>query len=101
MSVIHSLYLNIHSCIRVDGLWSEYFNNNLGLIQGELLSPILFALYVNDNEMNFIEKGCMSFECKDVSLFLLMYADDLVLFCDTVHGLQHMLGSLLDYSVEW
>ena len=30
-----------------------------------------------------------------------MYADNLVLFSETVQDLQHMLDSLLEYSVEW
>ena len=56
-----------------------------------ILIIILFALYVND----------LPLECKDVSLFLLMYAGDLALFSETVQGLQHMLDRVLGYSVEW
>jgi len=33
-----------------------------------------------------------------VSLFSLLYADDLVLFSDTVEGLQTMLESLKEYT---
>ena len=33
--------------------------------------------------------------------FLLMYADDLVLFSETVNGLQQMLGCLFEYSQKW
>ena len=61
LSAINSLYLNVQSCIHVDGLCSEYFNNNLGLMQDEILSPILFALFVNDKEIYFIEKCFMPF----------------------------------------
>jgi hypothetical protein len=47
----------VRTCIRVNGFNSEYFSNNLGLMQGEVLFPILFSLYVNDFENEFIANG--------------------------------------------
>ena len=44
-------------------------------MQGETLSPLLFSLYVNDLEINFVKDNCHSLEIQEVSLFLLMYAD--------------------------
>jgi hypothetical protein len=35
---------------------------------------------VNDFEMEFIENMCVPVEIKDIVLFLIMYADDTVLF---------------------
>lgn len=46
--VIKSLYRHVKFCIGVEGFLSEYFFDNLGLMQGEMLSPIPFNLYVND-----------------------------------------------------
>jgi hypothetical protein len=37
----------------------------------------------------------------DISLFLLLYADDTVLFSETVDGLQKMLHTLYTYSIKW
>ena len=42
------MYNNVKSCVIVRGFNSEYFKSSLGLIQGEVLSPIFFSLYVND-----------------------------------------------------
>ena len=47
-------------------------------MQGETISPLLFSLYVNDLEINFVKDNCPSLEIQEVSLFLLMYADDMV-----------------------
>lgn len=101
MSVIYSLYSNVRTCVSLHGRKSSFFRNVLGLMQGEVMSPILYSLYVNDFEMNFLKDGCVPFECKSLSLFLLMYADDLVLFSETVDGLQGLLNSLHSYSKNW
>ena len=44
-------------------------------MQGETLSPLLFSLYINNLEINFVKDNCPSLEIQEVSLFLLMYAD--------------------------
>ena len=80
---------------------SEYFENRIGLFQGEVLSPILYSLFVNDCEMHFIREHCSSFDLNMLNLFLLMYADDMVLFAESPESLQHMLNTLHTYNKEW
>ena len=70
-------------------------------MQGEVLSPILFSFYVNDFEMEFIRTSNMPVEMRDLNLFVLLYADDMILFSETVVGLQNMLHTLSDYSKKW
>lgn len=48
LEVIKAFYRHVKFCIGVEGFLSEYFFDNLGLMQGEMLSPIPFNLYVND-----------------------------------------------------
>ena len=72
LNVIYSMYSNVRSKVAVDGFESEYFSNVQGLMQGEVLSPILFSLYMNDFEMNFLRSGSIPVECLDMNLFLLM-----------------------------
>ena len=98
LQVIKFMYSNVTTCVQVDGF--NYFTNELGLIQGEVLSPILFSLYVNDCEMAFINSTCSSIplELKDLNLFLLMYADDVVIFSESISGLQNMLDTLYEYT---
>ena len=92
------MYTNVKACVRVDGFYSEQFKCSTGLMQGEVLSPILFSLYVNDFEMDFLNNGNVPYEVKDLSLFLLMYADDMILFSESVKGLQELLDTLLSYT---
>jgi hypothetical protein len=98
LQVIKSMYSNVTTCVQVDGF--NYFTNELGLIQGDVLSPILFSSYVNDCEMAFINSTCSSIplELKDLNLFLLMYADDVVIFSESISGLQNMLDTLYEYT---
>ena len=42
----------------LDGKISHSFINSLGVLQGEILSPILYSFYVNDCEMDFLRYGC-------------------------------------------
>ena len=48
--IIYNLYIGAKSCVKYNGSISEYFTCNVGVRQGEHLSPLLFALYLYDFE---------------------------------------------------
>ena len=100
-TIIKSLYDNVKSCVKHNGHLTDYFNTTSGLMQGEVMSPILFSLYINDFEMHFIRENCPSVEIQLINIFLLMYADDTVLIAETADGLQKMLDALLTYTKKW
>ena len=56
---------------------SDYFPNQLGLMQEDMPSTPIFSLYFNDCEMSFINMYAIPYEMKELNLFLPMYADDL------------------------
>lgn len=71
-------------------------------MQGESLSPMLYSFYINDMEIELINSGCQSYELKSLNLFLLMYADDTVLFSENVDDLQQkMINSVNICSNEY
>ena len=80
---------------------SEDFSCMTGVRQGECLSPILFAMYVNDIEREFITKGADGVDLGFIKLFLLLYADDIVIFSESAVGLQHGLDLLQEYCQRW
>ena len=58
LNVIKSLYVNAKSCVKSDGKISDYFSCCKGVRQGENLSPVLFAIYLNDFHA-FLNKKCI------------------------------------------
>lgn len=72
-----------------------------GLRQGCKLSPLLFAIFVNDlpNYLTRIEMHTPYIANREVGT--LMYADDLVLMSQTAVGLQRGLNCLSNYCDEW
>ena len=68
-----------------------------GVRQGRVLSPYLFAVYLDDlsNELNNIKAGCYSGE---VLLNHLMFADNICMFCPSVRWLQRTLDVCQAYA---
>ena len=48
-----------------------------------------------------IQKGAGGFDIGMLKLYLLFYADDIVIFSNTSEGLQNGLGILSDYCIKW
>ena len=66
-----------------------------GVRQGECLSSILFALYVNDLEQELITRRADGVDTGLLKLFLLLYADDIVIFSESANGLLNGLNMLI------
>ena len=47
---IKNMYKGIKSLIKMNNKTSDFFNCNVGVRQGENLSPFLFSLFINDLE---------------------------------------------------
>ena len=79
---------------------NRYFESTLGILQGEITSPLFFSFFVRDLEDNLSEEA-IGISVFDVLIKLLMYADDMVLFSETKEGLQEGLNNLHDYCSAW
>jgi hypothetical protein len=91
-----SMYKDVKICVRVDGCLGICFNSEVGVKQGDPLSPCLFGLFIDRLEKVLtdllgLEVGV---RLKDSFLKVLLYADDLVLLAESREDLQKMLDAL-------
>ena len=100
-NVIKSIYSHVYSRVKVQNELGTIFESHLGLRQGECLSPILFSLYINDLEETLYLEGAKGIDTGMLKFFLLLYADDIVVFGDTAAELQRSLDILCEYCHQW
>ena len=84
--VILSMYPDNKSCVKNEELKTDFFLCDVGVRQGEKISPFLFALYLNDLEeyldensvdgLKFINDKFTENIVLYTKLFILLYADD-------------------------
>ena len=99
--VIKNMYYNITSCVKIgNNLTTDFFKCLTGVRQGDVLSPLLFNLFVNDLP-DIFEDSCFPPHLNDLSVNCLMYADDLVILSKSKEGLQTSLAKLNDYCNKW
>ena len=72
----------------------------IGVKQGCIISSILFNLFLNDLQES-IALGSHGIDLDTIKLFVLLFADDLVLFAETVIELQRMINRLAVYCDMW
>ena len=96
------------SCVKLNRSMSDYFSCNIGVRQGENLTPLLFAIYLNDLETYF-EGNCNGINLATnndeadvfMRLFTVLYADDTILLSESSADLQNMLHILHNYCQKW
>ena len=84
-------------CVKWGKANSPYFNVTNGVRQGGILSPKLFAIYVDDlsHELTLCKSECfIDDQCMNPD----MYADDICLMAPSAIGLQKMLDVCFDFN---
>ena len=100
LNQIRNLYNNIKSRIKTETNISAYFPCFTGVRQGENLSPFLFAIFLNDLESYLNSNAVPGLRCEYnddelyifLKLFILLYADDTVIFGESETVLQKALN---------
>ena len=95
------MYQKVKSCVRSCGKYSDFFEYSVGLRQGEIMSPILFSLFVDDLELCLQGNPDSGLVIDDIVLIILLFADDMVIFGKTLQELQDNLDHLHSYCTKW
>ena len=121
LRVIKNMYEKAKSCVKVGNYhsgncYSEFFSSDCGLRQGENLSPVMFAIFLNDlkpflsqyvDGLNSVssQASAVGLEQTDVDvlfkMFILLYADDTVILSDSAENLQVALDKLCEFCRKW
>ena len=115
LRVVQDMYKKAKSCVKTcAGMSTEFFFSNIGLRQGENLSPVFYSIFINDlkeflainvTSLNLPFSLANEFLFDDVDafvhLFLLLYADDAVVLTETQDDMQCALNMLKSYCEIW
>ena len=115
LCVMRDMYAKAKACVKTRHGLSQFFVSNVGLGQGENLSPVLFSLFLNDlkgfltsNNVQGLkipfalaQDVCLQDINNFLYLFLLLYADDTIVLAECPEHLQRALDMLKIYCEFW
>ena len=110
LQVIRDMYDNAKSHVSVNNNLSDPFPCQVGVRQGENMSPLLFAMFLNDfksflkGKYNGLKKLSASI-LKELNMyfriFCLLYADDTIILAESPAQLLKALDALYLYCNKW
>ena len=95
--VIKDMYTKVTASVHCKSVLTDTFNVYKGLKQGDILSPLLFNIFINDIMDEFQSKNSYPPFLIEQQVGSLLYADDLVIFSTSPEGLQNSLDNLDSY----
>ena len=113
INVIKCVYSTAKSAVKQGSSHGFFFNCEIRVLQGDNLSPLLFALCRNDLQEHLSKAydGLSSSFNQDwvqgedpvvfLNLFTILYADDTVVFAESRAELQAALHGMLHYCIMW
>ena len=78
---------------------SEIFDNLKGVLQGGVISPTLFKIFLDDLG-EYLDKSS-GIKVSDLSFCHMLFADDFILVSETAFGLQKFITGLEMFCEHW
>ena len=100
VSILQALYRNPRGIVCWQNLRMELLDMPVGLKQGCVLSPLLFAIYIAELPC-IVSTECTGVQLGNVEVSLLSYADDLLFTAKNKKDLQKMLRVMGLYGQRW
>ena len=101
-NVIKNMYSKAKASVKNNGTeLSDPFSIKRGVKQGDVLSPLLFNLYINDIIPLLQQDDGFPPSLGGKTVGCLLYADDLVILSTSPDGLQSSLNKVIGYWHNW
>ena len=101
LRVIRDMYDKVKSCVRHCNSFSEFFECSIGLRQGEVISPVMFSMFLEDLELFLQDDINSGLSIDDITIILLLFADDMVILGKSPQDLQNSIDLLQSYCEKW
>jgi len=99
LKIIQSMFSNASAKVRWKGELGSNIDSIFGVLQGGIVSPKLFNLYLSDLS-EYLDETC-GVSIGGTTYTHLLYADDLVLISENSKELQTLLDNLENYCKKW
>jgi len=98
MAVLKGLFDFNKSEVVVNGRTSAKIHHEVGLLQGSILSPLLYSIFINDlaSDLEICSRGKLG----DVGIATFFYADDIALIADNVEHMHQLLSICEKHSFK-
>lgn len=102
LKVIRDMYTKTKLCLKTNEGLTNDFISQIGVRQGDPLSPTLFKIYVNDIVDSLKNTdNTTPVNIGEIKINCLLYADDIILISRTKSGLQKCLDTIHTFSKRW
>ena len=107
LNIIYDMYEKVKSCVSYGGKCNDFFPCEMGVRQGDNLSPLLFNIFLSDLKSYLVNKynGLSNIHDKAtdimddnlvsyLKIYVLLYADDTLSLAESPEKLQTALNSM-------
>jgi len=98
---IQAMYSVVKACVRHKSHTTPFFDSNKGIKQGDPSSSLMFIFFINDiiQSINSDHDGILT--VNELRIFMILFADDGLIFCYKPETLQSMLKDIEQYCNTW
>ena len=103
ISIIENLYKKASSAVNVivNDTRGDFFRNSVGVLQGCLLSPILFNILLEQINKGTLHNHTFTITVGEYYIYNLRFADDIDLIAGSIPELQYLTDKLYNCSGEY